>query len=111
MKIAVKQLRALGACAEQVEMFECLFGASVEVTEALCVKHAQDFGVGAWDWAAGHLLSPSAWAEYKAATATALATYEAARAPARATYEAARATAWAEYEAARARAFARAGVS
>ena len=100
MKIAVKQLRALGACAEQVEMFECLFGASVEVTEALCVKHAQDFGVGAWDWAAGHLLSPSALAEYDAATAPARATYEAARAPARAEYDAARATAWATYEAA-----------
>ena len=100
MKITVKQLRDLGACAEQVEMFECLFGASVEVTEALCVKHAQDFGVGAWDWAAGHLLSPSARAEYEAAVA-----------PARAEYEAARAPAWAEYGAARARAFARAGVS
>ena len=121
MKITVKQLRALGACAAQVEMFEGLFGASVEVTEALCVKHAQEVGAGTWDWAAGHLFSPSAWATYEAARtsaraeyeagATALAEYDAARASVRAEYEAARGTARAAYKAAVARAFGRAAAA
>ena len=105
MKITVKQLRALGACEDQVDLFQRLLGDSVEVTEALCVGHAQEFGAGAWDWAAAHLLSPPARAAYEAARAPAWAEYDAATAPALATYEAARATAWATYKAAVARAF------
>ena len=109
MKITVKQLRGHGAYEEQVEMFQALIG--TEVTEALCVRHTQDVGAATWDWAAGHLFSPSAWATYEAARTSARAEYEAARAPAWATYEAARTSARGEYEAAVARAFGRAAAA
>ena len=80
MKITIKQLRRLGACEEQVEKFEHLFGPSVIVTEALCVKHAQDFS---WNWAAGKLLSAPAWEAYDEAATSAWKAYYKAIAPAR----------------------------
>ena len=72
MKITVKQLRALGACEGQVELFEKTFGASVIVTEALCLKHADKFS---WVWAAKNFLSALALKAYDEATASAWKTY------------------------------------
>ena len=94
-----------GACREQREKFAKLFGKSVEITEALCAEHANEFN---WDWAARNLLSASASARaaYDAAVAPALAAYDAAMAPAWAAYDAARASAQAAYDAAMAPAWA-----
>ena len=79
MKITLVQLRKKRACASQLAKFESLFGDSVVVTRELCIRHAADFD---FDWAAEHLLSAPAWAEYRRARAPALVEYRRARAPA-----------------------------
>jgi len=115
MKITVTKLRKLRACKKEVERFKALFPRGVQVTEALCVQHADDFD---WVWAARHLLSSSAraeyervadaaWAEYDRAKTAALAEYNRVRAAAWAEYERARDAAWAEYKRATAAAFGR----
>jgi hypothetical protein len=101
----LKTLQEHGACTDQVKLFRKRFGESVRVTEALCVKVAEDFD---FDWAAQHLLTPTkAWAEYKRVEAPAWAEYDRVMAPAWAEYERVEALAWAEYKRVRARAFAR----
>ena len=74
MKITLVQLRKKRACASQLAKFESLFGDSVVVTRELCIRHAADFD---FDWAAEHLLSAPAWAEYRRARAPAF--FDAAR--------------------------------
>ena len=76
-KITLRILKAKGACESQCERFAALFPEGVEVTEALCIKHADEFN---WDWAAQHLLRASASAEYEHVEASALAEYERAKA-------------------------------
>jgi hypothetical protein len=99
-------LRRLGACADQVAKFERLFGERVAVTEALCVRHAEDFE---WNWAARNLLPAPALAEYERdraairarydrVCATALVEYQRAVAPAWEAHDRACATAKAEYD-------------
>ena len=66
MKITLAQLKKLRACGAQVALFRKYFGEEVEVTEALCVKHAQEFS---WDWAAVNLLSAPALKAYNEAAA------------------------------------------
>ena len=83
------------ACQSQVDLFRQHFGPSVEVTEALCVKHARAFD---WPWAARNLLSVSAEADYERVRAAAWADYRRANAPAWAEYARAIAPAWADYE-------------
>ena len=88
MKITVKQLKALGACEDQVKLFQDLFGPSVVVTEALCVQHAQKFS---WGWAAHNFLSAPALKAYRKAVAPARKAYKAYRkavAPASKAYKA-----------------------
>ena len=92
--LTLETLKAKRACAEQLRLFESMFGQSVEVTEALCVEVSAKFGFA---WAAEHLLSPDAWAEYKRVKASAWAEYKRVKA-----------SAWAEYERVTAPAFARA---
>ncbi len=73
-----------GACSEQVELFRATFGESVRVTQRLCVSVADAFS---WPWAARHLLSAPASAEYERVTAPAWAEYKRVTAAARAEYE------------------------
>ena len=82
-----------GACYAQVELFRAKFGESVRVTQRLCVSVADAFD---WNWAARHLLSKPARAEYERVTA-----------PARAEYERVKAAAWAECGRVTARTFAK----
>ena len=114
--LTISTFAALGACGPQRTKFQKLFGDSVEITEALCVAHAATFN---FDWAASHLLSASAraeydrveaaaWAEYDRVEAAARAEYDRVTAPARAEYERVEAAARAEYERVTAAAFARA---
>jgi hypothetical protein len=109
----IDQLRAIGACTEQVERFAKLFGDSVQVTEALAVEHYDKFD---WNFAA-KLLSDAgraeydrvragASAEYDRVTASALAEYDRVRAGASAEYQHVRAQAWVEYERVKAQAWA-----
>jgi len=92
-KITLRQLKLAGACNSQVELFRATFGNSVEVTLATCLEHAQKFD---WTWAARHILSPAAWAEYEKVCDAAWA--EKVRASAWAEYNKARDAAWAEYD-------------
>ncbi len=98
VKSRILELQTLvnnGACAEQVKLFREKFGESVLVTEDLCVSVAREFY---FDWAAKHLLSPAAWAEYERAVVSARAEYERIKAPALYEYKCVVALAWAEYE-------------
>ena len=119
MRITVERLKRLRACKAQVARFAELFPDGVEVTEELCIQHAQDFD---WRWGSRNLLSPlalaaydnavaPAWVDYKKAVAPARADYKKAIAQARADYDNAVARAWAAYEKAGAVAFAKAAVS
>ena len=100
MKITVKQLVKLNACANQVVIFKRLFGPSATVTLANCVK-AGKAGL-AFDWAARNLLPATAWDAYQKARATALDAYEKETAPALDAYQKATATARDAYQKARA---------
>lgn len=101
MRLSLETLRAKGACRGQVDRFEALFGAEVDVTEALCLSVAVKFD---WDWAAGHLLRAPARAEYERVRAAALAEYRRTTARAQAEHQRALvldAAVWAEYDRAR----------
>jgi len=74
MKVTLKQLRQLGACTEQVELFKETFGASVEITEAVVKEHGGKFGIS---WLAGKVLTPNQLANYKAKCAPLDADYAA----------------------------------
>ena len=91
MKITVEQLKKLKACQPQLDLFEKLGLDGVEITEELCVKHAQDFD---WDWASERLLCRSALEEYKRVMGLAWEEYERVIGPA-----------WGEYNLIRAKAF------
>lgn len=78
-KITVRQLKRAGARKDQVKLFRKLFGKEAEVTEALCVKHAQDFD---FNWAAARLLPGPALKEYKRRITPAWEEYWRCRAPA-----------------------------
>ena len=95
MKITVKKLKALGACKDQVKLFQDLFGPSVVVTEALCIQHAQEFS---WGWAAQNFLSAPALKAYDKAIASARKAYAKAIAPASKAYQEATASAWKTYQ-------------
>ena len=102
--LTLAQLRAATTCAPQLALFEKLFGAEVEVTEALCLAHASEFS---WDLAAYHLLSASAQKAYDEATAPARKDYDEARASAWKAYVEATAPAWKAFNEACAIAFSR----
>jgi hypothetical protein len=99
--ITLSQLRAAGACAPALRRFAAEFGESTPVTPALAVKYADQYN---WYWAAAHLLSPLARAEYETARAPARAAYDQDRARAQAEYDRAVAPVWAAYDRAVARA-------
>ena len=74
MIINAKLLRSKRACTEQVDVFIALFGEDGgEVTIDRCLSVADKFD---WDWAAEHLLSPPARAEYDRVVSPAWAEYK-----------------------------------
>ena len=107
-RITDAQLRAAGACCDQLPLFRRKFGNSVEVTVQLAESVASEFD---WDWAARNLLKAPAWAEYDRVTAPARAEYDRVTAAARAECDRVRAAARAEYDRVRAAAFATAYIS
>ena len=102
MKITLKQLRLLGACKPQVELFKATFGTEVELTEANAVRYGALFDI---NWIARKILQGDKLVDYEAKRAPLWADYEAKRAPLLADYEAKCAPLFADYEAKRATAF------
>jgi hypothetical protein len=84
MKITLKQLRKLGACAGQVDLFKATFGEGVELTEANVLEHGAKFYLS---WIAWKIFSATIYAEYKKARATIDAEYQKACAPIYAKYQ------------------------
>ena len=83
--LTIKDLRAAGACAYQVKLFEQHFGDGGTVTLAKVRKVASLFD---WNWAARYLLSPAGRAEYERIVASAgYAEYDRVIASARAEYD------------------------
>ena len=105
-KITLRILKAKGACESQCERFAALFPKGVGVTEALCIKQADEFNWD-WDWAAQHLLRAPASAKYERAIDPASAKYERVKAPAWAEYKRVAVSALAEYKRAKASVFAK----
>ena len=83
------------ACYRQRILFKEKFGDEVKVSVALARGVAKDFN---WDWAADHLLSAPALAEYKKVRVLAQTDYETVRGLAWADYEKVRELALADYE-------------
>ena len=105
MKITLTQIKKAGACAEQVSLFEELFGHSVELTPEVIAEHGSKFEA---NWFAKNLLpadkrtdydrvTAPALAEYNRVTDTAWAEHIRVTAPALADYDRVKAPAWAEY--------------
>ena len=90
-KITLAMLRKAGACKQQLDAFKQLFPRGVEVTVALCLKHAAAFE---WRWAARNLLSPSAQAACDEVITTAWVAYIKAEATASATHDKAIGSTW-----------------
>jgi hypothetical protein len=95
MKITKRLLQSKGACEEETEKFALLFPKGVELTGALCLKHAADFN---FDWAAEHLLSPEQLKEYRRIKGPAWSEYRRIKGPARSEYLRIKGPAWSEYE-------------
>ena len=93
-RITYAQLRASGACRDQLALFKRKFGDSVEVTVQLAESVANEFD---WDWAASKLLKAAAWDEYYRVRAAARDEYYHVTAAARAECKRVTAAAWAEY--------------
>ena len=83
MKITLRQLKLLGACIKQVELFKETFGDEVEITEAVVKEHGAKFNVA---WLANNVLTPIQLADYEAKHAPIRADYEAKHAPLLADY-------------------------
>ena len=106
MRITLEMLEARGACKNQYKLFVRLFPDGVEITEELCVKHAQDLD---FEWAARHLLgSPTRkaydeaiaphWEAYEQETALHLKAYNEAIAPHLKAYDEATAPHWKAFD-------------
>ena len=74
--LTLETLKSKKACNEQVELFQKMFGDSVEITPELCIKHAKYFY---FNWAAKNLLSNAALNKYNAEKNAAWEKYDAER--------------------------------
>jgi hypothetical protein len=102
MKITLKQLRKLGACSGQVDLFKATFGKEAELTEALVLEHGPKFDI---HWLAGKIFTAPIYEEYFMARATIDAEYLKALDPIDAEYLKALYPIYEEYEKARATIF------
>ena len=110
MKITLKELRLIGACEPQVELFKATFGTEAELTVENALRYGALFDI---NWIANKVLKgdkltdyqakrEALVADYEAKLASWYADYEAKLAPLDADYEAKRAPLWADYNAKRA---------
>ena len=96
--LTLETLKSKKACNEQVELFQKMFGDSVEITPELCIKHAKYFY---FNWAAKNLLSNAALNKYNAEKNAAWEKYDAERNAASDKYHAEENAAWEKYDAER----------
>ena len=85
MKITLKQLRLIGACEPQVELFKEIFGTEAELTVENALRYGALFDI---DWIASKVLQGDKLDDYRAKRATLDADYESKRAPLYADYRA-----------------------
>ena len=85
MKITLRQLKLLGACTSQVELFKEIFGTEVILTEEIVKKHGAKFDI---TWLANKMLTDEKFDDYEAKCNTLYANYEAKRNTLDADYEA-----------------------
>lgn len=94
MIITIAWLKERDACSDMVDLFEQVFGESVEITRETLLKAAETGQ--APSWLADELLNDAALAEYQRVTAPALAEYQRVKAQALAEYERVKAPALAD---------------
>ena len=99
MKITLKDLRRMGACSGQVELYKSLFGTEVELTREAVVQYGAQFDL---NWIAPKIMSEAQYADYESKRAPLDADYESKRAPLYADYESKRDALDADYESKRA---------
>ena len=95
MKITLKDLRRMGACSGQVELYKSLFGTEVELTLEAVVQYGAQFDL---NWIAPKIMSEVQYADYVSKRAPLNADYVSKRAPLYADYESKRAPLNADYE-------------
>ena len=95
MKIALKDLRRMDACSEQVTLFKSLFGEEVEMTRENVLQYGVQFDLS---WLASNIMSEAQYADCKSKRDALLADYLSKRAPLLADYESKRAPLIADYE-------------
>jgi len=99
MKITLKQLRLIGACEPQVELFKETFGTEAELTVENAIRYGALFDI---EWIANKVLKGDKLTDYGAKRDALDADYGAKLAPLFADYEAKLAALDADYEAKRA---------
>ena len=95
MKIALKDLRRMDACSEQVTLFKSLFGEEVEMTRENVLQYGVQFDLS---WLASNIMSEAQDADYKIRRVSLFADYKSKRAPLLADYESKRDALIADYE-------------
>ena len=94
MKIALKDLRRMGACSGQVELYKSLFGTEVELTLEAVVQYGAQFDL---NWIEPKIMSETQYADYESKRAPLDADYESKRAPLYADYKSKRDALYADY--------------
>ena len=94
MKITLKDLRRMGACSGQVELYKSLFGGEVEMTRENVLQYGAQFDLS---WLAPKTMSEAQYADYESKRAPLDADYESNRASLYADYESNRASLYADY--------------
>ena len=72
MKITLKDLRRMGACSGQVELYKSLFGTEVELTREAVVQYGAQFDL---NWIAFKIMSEAQYADYESKRAPLFADY------------------------------------
>ena len=103
MKITLRDLRRMGACFGQTELFKSLFGEEVEMTRENVLQYGAQFELS---WLASKIMSEAQYADYKIRRAPLDADYESKRVSLFTDYESKRAPLFADYESKRAPLFA-----
>ena len=94
MKITLKDLRRMGACSGQVELYKSLFGTEVELTREAVVQYGAQFDL---NWIAPKIMSEAQYADYLSKHAPLEADYESKRDALDADYVSKRAPLYADY--------------
>ena len=77
MKITLKDLRRMGACKEQVELYKWLFNESVELTRGNILRYGTQFDL---NWIADKIMTKEQYADYESKRAPLDADYLSKRA-------------------------------